>query len=90
MAAFLREAYSDLIHKRTSKTYGVRRVYWYTWASSYRGQSEIFNWAGLLRYDKRDGSVTPKPAYDTYRDMAQRAEGCAKDEFGACKPPQGP
>lgn len=87
MADFLRESYGDLMAKLGTKKYGVKRVYWYTWASIYRGDGEIFNWSGLLHYDDGKGTVSPKPAYDVYRDMARQAEGCVKAETGACEQP---
>ena len=86
MAAFLRQSYTDLMRKRNTKTYGVERAYWYTWASTYSGRGAIFNWSGLLRYDERSGTTSPKPAYDEYLKLTRQAEGCVKAESGACAP----
>jgi hypothetical protein len=85
MAAFLKESYTDLIKKRRTTKYGVERAYWYTWASTYdRGNEEIFNFSGLVHYDKYRGTSTTVPAYDEYLKLARQAEGCVKDVRGAC------
>ena len=51
----------------------VPRVYWYTWASEYRG--DIFRFAGLFRY--RGGTKQPvaQPAYRAYVKIARKLEG---------------
>ena len=47
----------------------VGRVYWYTWASRYRGRSDVFDYAGLLRF--RDGKFVRMPAWSTFRRVAR-------------------
>jgi hypothetical protein len=59
MADRLARAYRLLRNKRT-----VARAYWYTWASSYAGDS-IFAYTGLLRYDGR--TFRAKPGLRAYR-----------------------
>jgi hypothetical protein len=73
MAQFLYWSYKDLMKNR--QTLRVPKVYWYTWASNYKGW--IFNYTGLRRYaHKGNGeSQSSKPALDTYRKLARHAEG---------------
>ncbi|MFL5826953.1 MAG: beta-galactosidase [Thermoleophilaceae bacterium] len=80
-AARLTRAYSDLARTRGSVRYGASRVYWYTWASSYRG--DIFNFTGLYRYS--GGSFKALPQLATYRNSARLLEGCAKSTAGSCR-----
>jgi hypothetical protein len=48
----------------------VGRVYWYTWASSYRGRGDVFDYAGLLRF--RHGKVRRTRAWYAFRRVASR------------------
>jgi polysaccharide biosynthesis protein PslG len=48
---------------------GLRRVYWYNWASSYR-RGSIFNFMGLTLFD--GDRLELKPALQAYRDSARR------------------
>jgi Glycosyl hydrolase catalytic core len=66
MAAYLTGAYR-LLRARAP------RVYWYTWASEYRG--DIFRYTGLFRY--RGGRKQPvaQPAYRAYVKIARKLEG---------------
>jgi hypothetical protein len=48
---------------------GLRRVYWYNWASSYAGGS-IFNFMGLNAFDGE--RFTPKPALQAFRASSRR------------------
>ena len=48
---------------------GLRRVYWYNWASSYRPGS-IFNFMGLTRFDGQ--SIQAKPALRAFRASVRR------------------
>jgi hypothetical protein len=47
------------------------RIYWYTWASSYRGQDDLFDYSGLLRIGE-DGASTAQPALRAYRRATRR------------------
>jgi hypothetical protein len=44
----------------------LRRIYWYTWASSYRGQDDLFDYAGLVKLGQ-DGVFSRQPALRAYR-----------------------
>ncbi len=72
-ARMLRATYRALARNR--KKLGVRRAYWYTWASPERGDSP-FLYAGLLR--QQGNTFTRKPALAAYTRLAQRLEGCRK------------
>ena len=76
MARFLTGSYAAM-RKRAP------RVYWYTWASEYRG--DIFRYTGLFRYAGGDGPPAAQPAYRAYVGAARRAEGCAKTSAGVCR-----
>jgi Glycosyl hydrolase catalytic core len=69
MAKFLEQSYSDLMKNRTRLR--VPKVFWYTWASSYKGW--IFNYTGLNRWS--EGTQSQKKAFWTYRKMARKAQG---------------
>ena len=72
-ARLLAKTYRALIRER--RRLGVKRAYWYTWASPEQGDS-TFLYAGLLH---QDGSVfRPKPALRAYTRTARRFEGCRK------------
>jgi hypothetical protein len=62
--------------------YGVRRAYWYTWASPYTESSGVFGYAGLNAFD--GWTVKPRPALAGYRRMAVAYEGCRKDARARC------
>lgn len=47
------------------------RIYWYTWASTYRGQDDLFDYSGLLRVGE-DGASTAQPALRAYRRATRR------------------
>ena len=68
MASFLEKAYRDLA--RDDRALGLKRAYWYTWASSYERGAGIFRFAGLNRY--ADGRFDAKPALAAYRASARR------------------
>jgi hypothetical protein len=68
MAEFLRQAYRRLA--RNDRRLGLRRAYWYTWASSYERGAGIFRFAGLNEF--ADGDFDPKPALRAYRRSARR------------------
>ena len=81
MADYLEESYRLLVKNRSSSLAGVKRVYWYNWASTYC--CEQFRFSGLLRYDNKE-TVEPMPALEEYRKSARRYQGCAKDEQARC------
>ena len=68
MAAFLEDAYRGLA--RHHGELGLRRAYWYTWASSYEEGAGIFRFAGLNRF--ADGRFEARPALASYRASAGR------------------
>jgi hypothetical protein len=76
MARFLSASYAAVRKK-------APRVYWYTWASEYKGG--IFRFTGLLRF--ADGSTQPvkQPAYGAYVRTARSMEGCVKTTAGVCR-----
>jgi len=47
------------------------RIYWYTWASTYEGRGDLFDYSGLVRVGE-DGRTTPQPALRAYRRAARR------------------
>jgi hypothetical protein len=71
-----------LAARRHSRTYGVSRVYWYTWASDYRGP--IFDFTGLYRYSGH-GKLRAMPQLRAYRASARRHQGCRKNTRGTCR-----
>jgi len=67
MAQRLRQFYSLAVrHRRKLR---LQRAVWYTWASSYR-QSDLFDYAGLVRYD--GGGFERRPALTAYAAAARR------------------
>ena len=48
----------------------LRRIYWYTWGSSYQGRDDLFDYAGLVRIT--GGVTTPRPSLRAYRRSALR------------------
>jgi hypothetical protein len=67
MAKRLREAYRYFRSTKNPR-HRVGRVYWYTWASTYSGDSDVFDYAGLGRMS--GGQFEPKPALEAYDDVA--------------------
>lgn len=47
------------------------RIYWYTWASSYHGRDDLFDYSGLVRLGE-DGTATRQPALWAFRRAARR------------------
>ena len=82
MASFLIGSYANVARTRRSRSVGVSRVYWYTWASVYC--CEIFRYTGLLAYDNRSATKA-RPAHKAYVRSARRAQGCVKNSSGACR-----
>jgi hypothetical protein len=86
LAARVAELYALMAaHRRRART-GVSRVYWYEWASSYTGESSVWDYVGLLRFD--GATARPKPALRAYRRAARALEGCNKTALGACITPE--
>ncbi|HZB78017.1 MAG TPA: hypothetical protein VE526_17435, partial [Solirubrobacteraceae bacterium] len=81
MAAKLSGMYSAMAARR--RRLGLRKVFWYTWASPYGRGGSIFNYAGLLRFDDR--TFEPQPALGAYQRSARRFEGCQKTATGVCQ-----
>jgi hypothetical protein len=79
MAKRLRVLYHLGLRNRRRLRLG--RIYWYTWASGYDGQNDLFEYAGLVRYGS---SLSPQPALTAYRRSARRAQGCRKTAAGVC------
>lgn len=67
---------------RVRGRFGIRRVYWYTWASSYDATSGVFGFAGLNSFSAFH--VKPMPAMAAYRRTARAYEGCRKDARARC------
>jgi hypothetical protein len=82
MARFLTTSYKDLMENRHKLK--IDHVFWYTWASNYKGF--IFKWTGLYRYNRDHGQdvFQEKRAYKAYVKVARAGEGCVKTSTGAC------
>jgi hypothetical protein len=85
MAGSIGPAYGAFLRRRRNPHYGAGRLYWFTWASTYRarGEAGIWNYAGLL-VDSPSGFIRT-PSLGAYRRSARRYEGCAKGPTGACR-----
>jgi hypothetical protein len=83
MAKRLRVLYRLGLRNRRRLRLG--RIYWYTWASGYDGQNDLFEYAGLIRYGS---PLSPQPALVAYRRSARRAQGCRKTAAGLCGQPR--
>jgi polysaccharide biosynthesis protein PslG len=83
MAGLLRSAYRAFATR--GHRLGVRRAYWYTWASSYRGGGALgfFEFSGVTRY--LHGRDQDRPALSAYRAVARRYEGCRKTTRASCR-----
>ncbi len=73
-----------LLLARKRKRERLDRVYWYTWSSSYKREEppSHFDYAGLLARSSAF-SFKPQPALNSFRRIAERMEGCPKNERGA-------
>jgi hypothetical protein len=74
------KTYRLLIRYRRKMRIG--RVYWYTWATSYRRTAGTFDFSGMNVFNGR--KVSPKPSLASYRKSAQTYEGCRKDRSARC------
>jgi hypothetical protein len=81
-ATRLGQTYALLARERRNPRLLVGRVYWYTWASSYRGP-DIFSFSGLFRF--AGGGFQRQLQLAAYVRSAQAHEGCAKTSTGACR-----
>ena len=81
MATKLRQMYRAMALRR--RTFGLGKVFWYTWSSPYGRGGSIFNYAGLQRYD---GQIfQPQPALRAYQQSARSYQGCQKTITGVCQ-----
>jgi Glycosyl hydrolase catalytic core len=75
---YLRDSYRLLARNHS---YGVQRVYWWTWATTYQpisvlGSQPSFEFAGLTK--ATGGAFQPQHVLSVYRSTARGLEGCAK------------
>ena len=75
--ASLKHAY---LYFAKHKEVGVRRVYWYSWVTSYKpigvlGSQPSFEYAGLNAGDAN--SITPMHLLSVFRAVARKLEGCS-------------
>jgi hypothetical protein len=84
MASLLKSAYGRFA-TRGLRRFGIKRAYWYTWASSYRAGQTLgfFEFAGLRRLS--GGALSDRPALRSFRAAARSYEGCAKTSTAKCK-----
>jgi hypothetical protein len=82
MASLLKAAYGRFATR--GRRLGVKRAYWYTWASSYQAGKALgfFEFSGLRRFS--GAAAADRPALRAYRAAARRFEGCAKTTRGTC------
>jgi hypothetical protein len=84
MAKRVGSSYDSFLDRRRNKRYGVSRLYWFTWASSYGpGEGGIWEYAGLV--EARRLAFIPTPALAAYQASARRNQGCVKAPTGACR-----
>ena len=79
-ASHLTELFRLLAHDR--RTLGLRRVYWYTWSSTYTGKTDPFRYSGL-RVATSSSSRSTR-AFTAFKAFARHVEGCRKTKTGAC------
>jgi Glycosyl hydrolase family 53 len=82
MAKRLKIGYPLLADTGFRKRMKLKHVFWFTSVSSYEGDFE-YDYSGLLRL--HGNSLSTKPAYGAYAQVAKRYEGCAKNSDGDCK-----
>lgn len=83
MASFLTGTYKALVERYLSVQSSTARVYWYDWASTYKGKN-IFDYTGLYKWNGH-AVFGEKPALRAYRASAQKYEGCVKTTAGVCE-----
>jgi hypothetical protein len=84
LAKLVLNAYAALAENR--KKLRIEAAYWYTWASTYDADGDIFDFSGLVRYAESAEAFSPRQALPAYRKSARRLQGCAKDATTACVP----
>lgn len=84
MAGVVKKAYTLFAGKGLHRL-GIKRAYWYTWASSYQKGRTLgfFEFAGLRRY--AGGAASSRPALAAYAKAARKFEGCGKTAAGSCR-----
>jgi hypothetical protein len=80
MARQLSEVYRLVAKMRRRER--IARLYWYTWATSYKGD-DLFDYDGLLRWDGFEFASTP--ALVAYTKSARAHQGCIKTAAGVCE-----
>ena len=80
MARHLTRTYKYLVRNR--RKLRIQRVYWYTWASTYRRSGGAFDYSGLSVFNGQ--RTRAKPALSAYRTLARRLQGCRKDRQARC------
>ena len=69
MARRLTELYA--LGAKNARRLRLQRIYWYTWASSYSGADDLFDYSGLIRVTP-DGAAEPQDALRAFRRSARR------------------
>jgi hypothetical protein len=64
MARRLNQLYA--LGAKNARRLKLQRIYWYTWASSYAGRDDLFDYSGLIRVAP-DGTPTAQPALRAFR-----------------------
>ncbi len=84
MAAKLATAYGRLARER--RALGLRRVFWFTWATRYGRGGSVFNYAGLMEFGGGPADrFIAQPALGAYERVARKLQGCEKDVSGQCR-----
>ena len=80
----MKKAYTAFAGKGLHRL-GIKRAYWYTWASSYQKGRPLgfFEFAGLRRF--AGGAASSRPALAAYAKAARKFEGCGKTAAGSCR-----
>ncbi|HEY1358027.1 MAG TPA: beta-galactosidase [Thermoleophilaceae bacterium] len=73
MAKRVAGAYNSFLDKSRTRHYGIGRLYWFTWATSYLpGEAGIWDFAGLVMTNPV--GFVPTPALAAYKRSARRNE----------------
>jgi hypothetical protein len=88
VAGRLRRTFGMLARRHERSARWLRRLYYYTWASSFERSSSrygAFLFAGLVLF--RPGEQTaPRSALSAFTETARVYEGCRKTALGECEP----
>jgi hypothetical protein len=73
---------------RDQRRFGVKRIYWYAWATTYRsdtpgGLEATFQYSGLVKAS--EGGFKPLPLLIRYRGVARSLQGCVKTAAARCR-----